>query len=198
MTIPESAQLYFFMGHVGVRRDNPDYYKLLVMDNVLGTGSGFTDRLSAQLRDRQGLAYTVSANITSTAGEQPGTFTCYISTFPDKFAAVKEGFLTEVRRIRAETPTAEEVGDAKKYLLGSLAFRFTTNDAVASQLLVVERYHLGFTYLDDYRQAVAAVTPEEVQAVARKYLDPEHMVLVTAGPVTAEGKPVPRGKQGSP
>ena len=52
--------LHFYMGHVGIRRDNADYYKLLVMDYVLGTGPGFTDRLSAQLRDREGLAYTVA------------------------------------------------------------------------------------------------------------------------------------------
>src|SRR5262249_19220791 len=61
LTMPEAAQLHFYMGHVGVRRNNPDYYKLLVMDNVLGTGPGFTDRLSARLRDREGLAYTVNA-----------------------------------------------------------------------------------------------------------------------------------------
>jgi zinc protease len=195
LTMPQAEQLYFFLGHPGIRRDNPDYYKLLVMDNVLGTGPGFTDRLSAQLRDREGLAYSVSAAITSTAGEQPGTFTCYISTFPDKFAAVKQGFLKELRRIRAEPPTAQEVEDAKKYLLGSVAFRFTTNDAVASQLLLVERFHLGFGYIDDYKSAVAAVTPADVLAVARKYIDPERMVLVAAGAVTPDGKPVARPKE---
>jgi len=195
LTMPQAEQLYFFLGHPGIRRDNPDYYKLLVMDNVLGTGPGFTDRLSARLRDREGLAYSVSAAITSTAAEQPGTFTCYISTFPDKFAAVKDGFLIELRRIRETPPTVEEVEDAKKYLLGSVAFRFTTNDAVASQLLLVERFHLGFGYLDDYKSAVAGVTPADVQAVARKYIDPEHMVLVAAGAVTPDGKPVARPKE---
>jgi zinc protease len=194
LTMPQAEQLYFFLGHIGIRRDNPDFYKLLVMDNVLGTGPGFTDRLSAQLRDREGLAYSVSASITSTAGEEPGTFTCYISTFPDKFAAVKDGFRKELRRIRAEPPTATEVEDAKKYLLGSVAFKFTTNDAVASQLLLAERHHLGFGYIDDYKSAVAAVTQADVLAVARKYLDPERMVLVAAGAVTADGKPLARSK----
>lgn len=194
LTFAESAQLYFFMGHVGIRRDNPDYFKLLVMDYVLGTGPGFTDRLSAQLRDRQGLAYTVSATITPSASEEPGLFACYISTFPDKFAAVKEGFLKELRLIRTEAPTEQEVEDAKKYLIGSLPFRFTTNDAVASQLVQIERFQLGFGFLDDYRKAVAAVTAADVHAVAKKYLDPDHMVLVAAGPVAADGKPVARNK----
>src|SRR5262249_32719789 len=152
VSMPEAAQLHFYMGHVGVRRNNPDYYKLLVMDYVLGTGPGFTDRLSARLRDREGLAYTVTANITDSAGDEPGLFTCYIGTEPKNFAKVKGMFLEELERIRKEKPEADEVEDAKKYLLGSLPFKFTSNDRIAGQLLNVERHGLGFGYLDDYRK----------------------------------------------
>ena len=125
--MPDAAQLQFFMGHVGVRRDNPDYYKLLVMDYVLGTGPGFTDRLSARLRDREGLAYTVQANISDSASTEPGAFRCYIGTDPKNYLRVKKEFLEEINRIRDEKPTKEEVEDAKQYLLGSLPFNFTTN-----------------------------------------------------------------------
>src|SRR5262249_39852199 len=107
LTMAEAAQLHFYLGHVGVRRTNPDYYKLLVMDNMLGTGPGFTDRLSARLRDRQGLAYRVSATITASAGEEPGTFTCYIGTRPANFALVKKVFLEELERIRKEKPSRQ-------------------------------------------------------------------------------------------
>src|SRR5262249_50085291 len=119
VTLPEAERLYFYLGHVGIRRDNPDYYKLLVMDYVLGTGPGFTDRLSSRLRDRKGLAYTVSANITSTAGEEPGQFTCYIGTEPKHYDEVKKIFMEELALIRKEPPTAEEVADVKKYLIDS-------------------------------------------------------------------------------
>jgi zinc protease len=190
VTMPAAAQLHFYLGHVGIRRDNPDYYKLLVMDYVLGTGPGFTDRLSSRLRDREGLAYTVNANITNSAGEEPGLFTCYIGTPPKNFAKVKGMFLEELNRIRAEKPMAEEVEDAKQYLLGSLAFELTTNRQIADKLLYAERYKLGFGYLDDYRKAVAAVTPEDVQEVAKKHLDPQHMVLVAAGALDDQGKPL--------
>jgi zinc protease len=190
LSMPEAAQLHLYMGHVGIRRDNPDYYKLLVMDYVLGTGPGFTDRLSANLRDRQGLAYTVQANITSSASNQPGVFTCYAGIEPDKFAHVKKSFLAELARIRKEKPTEEEVDGAKKYLLGSVPFKFTTNARIAEQLVSIERYHLGFSYLDDYRKAVAAVTPEDVRAVAAKYLDPDHMYLVAAGAIDKDGKAI--------
>jgi zinc protease len=190
LSMPQAVQLHFYMGQPGIRRDNPDYFKLLVMDYVLGTGPGFTDRLSARLRDREGLAYTVSANVSNSASEEPGVFQCYIGTDPENFERVKKEFLEELKRIRDEKPKAEEVEDAKKYLLGSLPFHFTTNNAIAGQLIAVERFGLGFDYLEKYRKAVSAVTPEDVQAVARKYIDPEHLVLVAAGAVDKAGKPL--------
>ncbi len=193
---PSAAQTHVFIGHAGILRSDPDYYKLLVMDNVLGTGPGFTDRLSANLRDRQGLAYTVRATICDSAGDQPGAFTGYIGTFPDKFAWVKDGFLKEFQRIRDEKATAAEVEDAKKYLLGSLAFRLTTNAQVASELLEAERFGLGFDALEKYRAAVAAVTVDDVQAAARKHLRPDGVVVVACGPIDGEGKPLTKKKGG--
>jgi len=189
LPMPDAAQLHFYMGHPGIRRSDPDFYRLMVMDYVLGTGPGFTDRLSSKLRDRMGLAYTVSANITSSASEEPGIFACYIGTFPDKFAVVKAAFLAEIRRLRDEAPSAAEVADARDYLLGSAAFRFTTSGQVAEQLVQVERFGLGLTYLDEFRRQVAAVTPEDVQSVARRHLRPDAMILTAAGPIDVTGRP---------
>jgi zinc protease len=160
------------------------------MDYVLGTGAGFTDRLSSSLRDRQGLAYSVSATITGNAGDVIGTFTGSIGTFPDKFEAVKDGFLKEINRIRTEAPTESEVADAKTYLLGSLPFHFTTGGGIAGELLQIERFGLGFDYLDTFRRQVSAVTAADVQAVAKKHLHPERMALIAAGPVSPDGKPL--------
>lgn len=188
ITMPQAAQLHFYMGHSGITRDNPDFYKILVMDYVLGTGPGFTDRLSARLRDREGLAYTVSANVSTSAADQPGLFTCYIGTDPGNFAKVKGLFLEELNRIRDEKPKDEEVEDAKKYLLGNLPFQLTSNNRIAGQLIYAERYHLGFGFLDDYRKQVAAVTAADVQAMAKKYIDPKRLVLVAAGALDPQGK----------
>jgi len=190
ITDPEAAQVHVYLGHPGIKRDNPDYYKLLVMDNVLGTGPGFTDRLSSTLRDRQGLAYTVRAQIAASAGDQTGVFQGYIGTFPEKFTWVRDGFLKEIRKIRDEEATAQEVDDAKKYLTGSLAFRTTTCDQVAALLLALDQYGLGLDYLDEYRKKVGAVTPADVQAVAKKYLDPDRLHLIAVGAIDAEGEPL--------
>ena len=185
-----AAQTHVFVGHLGVKRDDPDFYTLLVLDNVLGTGPGFTDRLSSTLRDRQGLAYTVNAQIAGSASDQPGAFTGYIGTFPEKYVWVKDAFLKEVVRIRDEPATAAEVDAAKRYLLGSLAFRLATADDIAGQLLAAERYKLGFDFLDTYRAKVAAVTPAMVQAAARKHLDPNRLAVVAVGPIGPDGKPL--------
>src|SRR6202007_2937464 len=72
ITMPQSQQVHLSMGERGIRRNSPDYYKLLVMDYVLGTGPGFTDRLSAHLRDREGLGYTGSGNIKRSGGSATG------------------------------------------------------------------------------------------------------------------------------
>jgi zinc protease len=187
---PNAAQVHMYLGHLGIKRNNPDFHKVLVMDNVLGVGPGFTDRLSANLRDRLGLAYTVTASLASSAGKEPGTFTGFVGTFPDKFLDVKFGFMKEVNKLRDEPPTAQEVEDAKKYLLGSLPFRFTTLSAVAGELLTAERYGLGFDYLEKFRKEVAAVTPADVQAMAKKHIDPKAILIVAVGAIDKDGKPL--------
>jgi len=190
-----AAQTHLYLGHLGIKRNDPDYFTLLVLDNVLGTGPGFTDRLSATLRDRQGLAYTVNAQITGTAGDQPGTFTGYIGTHRDKYADAKNGFLKEIRKIREEAPTEQEVEDAKKYLLGSLPFRITTNEGIAAELLLAERYKLGFDYLEKYREKVQGITPADVHAAAKKHIDPKKLTLIAVGPIDQEGKGLPEPKE---
>jgi len=191
---PNAAQVHMYLGHLGITRQDPDYFKLLVMDNVLGTGPGFTDRLSATLRDRQGLAYTVNATIATGAGNDVGTFTGFIGTAAKDFIAARDGFVAEIARIRDTEPTAQEVDDAKKYLLGSLPFRFTTTSAVAGQLLAAEQYGLGFDFLEKFRKEVESVTPADVQAVAKKHLNPKALTIVAVGPVDAAGKPLERKK----
>ncbi len=125
-------------------------------------------------------------------------FRCYIGTDAANLPRVKEEFLEEIKRLRTTRAAESEVEDAKRYLLGSLAFRLNTNADAAGELLMIEKFGLGFDYLDRYREAVAAVTAAQVQDVAQKYLDPERMYLVIAGPVDAAGKPLPKKPTAKP
>ncbi len=188
ISMPETVQLQFLMGHVGIRRTDPDFHALLVMDHVLGTGPGFTDRLSSGLRDREGLAYTVSAQICSSADLRPGIFLCYIGTDPANFARVEKRFREEITRIRAEDATLAEVEDAKSYLVGSLAFQFDGGAALAERLQAVERHNLGLDFLNRFRAEVGKVTVGRVREVAEKHLHPDRLNRVAAGPIDAQGK----------
>lgn len=191
ITMPQAAQLQFLMGHLGVARDHPDYFKLLMMDNVLGTGSGFTDRLSSRLRDREGLAYTVTATITDSADLQPGTFMCYIGTDPRNYLRVKQLFLEEIERLQKEVPSEYEVTSTKQYLIGRLAFLMTTNESIAQRLLYLHRFGFGFDYYDRYRNAIDAVTPEQIREMAQKHIHTGRFTTIAAGALDQQGRVLP-------
>jgi zinc protease len=174
-------QVHVYLGHVGIRRTHPDFYALSVMDHVLGTGPGFTSRCSRKLRDEQGLCYAVSAGITASAGEEPGAFTAYIGTSPEHRQRAIDGFLAEIRRIREEPPTAEELADVQAYLTGSFVFALERNANLAAYAIRARRFQLGFDYLHRYPELIRSVTREQVQQVSARHLHPEAMVCVSAG-----------------
>ncbi len=185
---PEAVQLQFYLAHVGIKRDHPDYAALLVMDHVLGTGPGFTDRLSARLRDREGLAYTVNAAISQSADNEAGTFVAYIGTGAENLDRVNKEIREEIDRIRDTLPTKEEVEDAKSYILGSMPFSYETAAGLGSKLLALDRNGMDIKNPAKLRAEVAKVTPEMVQQVARKHIHPDKLQLIAAGPLDKDGK----------
>jgi zinc protease len=174
-------QVHVFVGHAGVRRTHPDYYALLVMDHILGTGPGFTSRISKRLRDEQGLCYSVHAAITSSAGEEPGSFTAYIGTSPEHRSRAVEGFLAEMRRIRDTLPGPEELADVQEYLTGSFVFSLERNSNLVRYAIRCKRFGLGLDYLHRYPLLIRGVTAEEVKRVANAHLHPDRVVVVSAG-----------------
>lgn len=181
----ERAQVHLFVGHLGIRRNHPDYAALVVMDHVLGTGPGFTNRISRRLRDELGLAYSVHAAIHSSAGVLPGTFTAYIGTSPKNVGTAVEGFLREIRRIQEEPVGREELQTAKDYLVGSFALSFQRASRRASYLVSVERHGLPEDNLERLPRQFAAVSAEDVQRVAREHLWPDRPCVAAAGPIDA-------------
>lgn len=179
-------QVHVYLGHLGVRRKDPDYAALTVMDHVLGTGPGFANRITRRLRDELGLAYSVSADIHSSAGVHPGIFTAYIGTSPEHLETAVEGFLREMHRIRDEPVSAEELELAKSYLLGSFVLGFERATRRTSYLIASEVYGLPDDELEQLPRAFAAVSAEDVQRVARAHLFPDACCLAAAGPVSRE------------
>jgi zinc protease len=174
-------QVHVFVGHPGIRRVDPDYYALLVMDHVLGTGPGFTSRIARKLRDEMGLCYSVNASITSTAGEEPGCFAAYIGTSPEHRQKAIDGFVREIEKIRAEPPTAQELRDVQEYLIGSVVFTYERNSNLVRYAVRCLRFDLGLDFMLRYPELIRSVTTEDVLRVARTHLHPERVVIVSAG-----------------
>lgn len=176
-------QVNIFIGHVGIERRNPDYYRLLVLDTILGSSPGFTSRIPRILRDEMGLAYTTYSNIASSAGIDPGRFVAYIGTSPDNLTLALAGLRHEIARIVNEPVMSTEVEMARDYLTGSFVFHFQKNLQIADFLADAETYALGFDYLERYPERIHAVTVEDVSRMARTYIDPEHLTTVVVGPL---------------
>jgi zinc protease len=178
----DKAQANLYLGHLGVRRTHPDYYDLLVLDTILGSSPGFTSRIPRILRDEQGLAYSTFANVTGSAGVDPGRFVAYIGTSPENLERAVAGLRAEIERIVREPVEPEELETAKSYLTGSFVFKFQTNAQIAGYLIDAEIFGPGFDFLERYPRLVEAVTVEDVARVAREHIDPAAMTLVVVGP----------------
>jgi zinc protease len=176
-------QVHLYLGHLGIARNDPDYPALVVMDHVLGTGPGFTNRISRKLRDEMGLAYSVSASIHASAGLLPGLFTAYIGTSPEHLATAARGFLEEIRRIQTELVGKEELEVAKSYLLGSFPLGFERAARRASYLISAELHGFPENHLEQLLAEFGAVTAAEVRRVARAHLFPDSSCIAAAGPV---------------
>jgi zinc protease len=175
-------QIHLCLGHLGVRRTDPDFDALNVLDSIFGRGAGFTDRISRRLRDEEGLAYSVGASITTLAGLEPGTFQAYIGTRPENRDRAVRGVLEEIERIRQDRVTAEELRSARTYLIHHHVFGFETNSQRCAHLLFLERYGLGLDHLRSYPDRIRAVTADAILEAARRHLDAQHYSLAIAGP----------------
>lgn len=176
-------QVHVHLGHLGIPRSDPDYAALVVMDHVLGTGPGFTNRISRKLRDELGLAYSVSANIHSSAGLLPGMFSAYIGTSPEHVMTAVRGFLDEIRRLQTEPVGVDELDVAKSYLIGSFPLGFERASRRASYMVSAELHRFPADNLERLLKQFASVTREDVQRVAQRHLHPAMSCLAASGPV---------------
>jgi zinc protease len=184
----KASQIRIHLGHVGIERTNPDYAALRVMETILMTSPGFTNRLAKFVRDQQGLAYDVNGSITGGAGIVACPFQVVLGVeAKDKDKGLK-AVMKELEGFLKDGPSEEEVKDARDYLLHSFVSSWETVEDLADYLLTVERYGLGTDHPAKYYRAVKAVTPAEVHRVAKQYIDLKNLTTVIVGPVDANGK----------
>jgi zinc protease len=175
-------QTHIIVGMRGTSLHHPDRHALRVLESILASQGG---RLFVELREKQGLAYTVTAR--SLEGLDPFIFFVYLATSPEKTGVALDGIREELLRVREHGASAEEIERAKRYLVGSYELEFQKNSALAAMLAFDERYGLGGHEVDSYAQNIMAVTPEMVQHVARTYLAIDQSSVVIVGPSPAGG-----------
>ena len=169
------TQANIIIGHAGVSRDNPDYYALMVMNYILG-GGGFSSRLTEEIRNKRGLAYSVESFFDT--GKYPGSFQIVLQT---KNSSAREAIalsLQGMERIRKEMVSEKELEGAKKYLIGSFPMRLNTQGKLTGFLTQVEYHGLGLDYPEKYPSLIRSITREDVLRVAKKYLNPKNTILV--------------------
>ncbi len=169
----EVTQANITLGHLGVRRDNPDYYAILVMNQILS--GGFNSRLVSVIREAKGWAYFVGSAFDP--AKYVGTFRVTLQTKNETAQPAIQAVLAEIRRLRDQGVSATELSDAKAYLTGSFPLRLDTSSKVARLLASLEYYGLGLDYADRFPELINRVSVADVQRVARQYLHPDRYVL---------------------
>jgi zinc protease len=173
------TQADIVLGWPGLARNDPDFMPANLTNTVLGV-FGMMGRLGDNVRDEQGLAYYVYSHLS--AGLGAGAWSASAGVNPANVERAIEGILDQVMLLRDEPVPESELADSQSYLTGSMPLRLETNEGVAQTLLDMERYNLGLDYLLRYADLVNAVRVQDLQQMARKYLDPDAYALVVAGP----------------
>jgi zinc protease len=181
-------QVHILLGHLGVPRSHPDFDALAVADHILGSGPGFTDRLSRVIRDELGLAYSVGGGMTDSADIESGMFRIYLGTGPDETDCAIAAVLEQVRLMHAGEFSDEEVDRARQYLAGSWVFDYQTVEQRAERLMELERWGLPLDEPLRWPDRIARVTPRKVRQASRKHIDPSAMVRVEYGPIQRKSR----------
>ena len=167
---------------LGVKRDNPDYYALRVMNQILGGGGALGSILGTEMREKRGLVYSVYSTFDATLGAGP--WYALLGTNPKNADKAIDVLRTEIEKMQKNGAPKDKFIQARDFIIGVFPIALETNDGVARALLNAEFYGLGMDYLENYSKIYKAVTLEQVNKAAKKYLRPKEGTLVIAGPYT--------------
>jgi zinc protease len=169
------VQANMILGCGGIARSNPDYYKVQVMNYILG-GGGFSSRLMKEVRSRAGLAYSIDSVFS--AGKFPGAFAVVLQTKNQSAQEALKLIIAQMQNIQNQPVSDSELASARKYLIGSFPLRLDRQSQIVSFMLQVELYGLGLDYAERYPKLIGGVTKLDVQETAQKYLRPDALDLV--------------------
>ena len=175
----DMTQAKIAMGHLGIRRDHPDYYSLVVMNQIL-SGS-FGARLFSNIRSKQGLAYDVQGGV-GLQWDHPGMAILSMSTKTQTTGKGIDALIAESQKMVSDPPTEDEVTKAKASILNSFVFSVDSPAKVLSRYLTYEYYGYPSTWLQTFRGGIEQVTVTQVREAAKRHLRPHDFAILVVGP----------------
>jgi predicted Zn-dependent peptidase len=179
-------QATVMLGEFGVDRTNPDRFALVLMNEILG-GSGFTSRVMEHVRSDAGLAYDVGTAY-GAGGRDLGTFHAFLQTRTETVGPAIRATLEEVRRIREEPVSQQELQLVKDSIINSYIFRFESPEENVIQLMQLEYDGRPSNYYETLLDKFRAVTRQDILRVSRKYLHPDRLTFLIVGDVSESDK----------
>ena len=172
---PQSVALF---GQIGIDRDDPEFFAAYVMNQILGGGS-FDSRLMAEVREKRGLTYGVYSYLVPR--DLAATYMGSVASANDKMAEAVQVIRDEWHRMATEGVTEKELQDAKTYLTGAYPLRFDGNGPIASIMVGMQIQGLPIDYIATRNDKVNAVTLEDVNSFAAKFMDPDGLHFTVVG-----------------
>jgi len=180
---PEVTQTQIRLATLGVPRNSPDYYTVVVANTILG--GGFTSRLVNEIRVVQGLTYGIASRWSMF--RNAGTFVIITFTRNETLRKCIDASLAVVQKLVDEGPSEAELAKSKRYLTGQFPLGLQASDALAAQILNIEFYGLDPRYLETYAERVDAVTMADVKRVLKQRFGTSDLrILVVSDPKTAK------------
>jgi zinc protease len=175
MPTPQSVAVF---GHKGIKRADPDFFAAYVMNQVFGA-SGFTSRLSEEVREKRGLTYSVYTYLAPY--DLAELYLGSVASANNRIKDALDVIVEEWRKMAEGGVTQEELDAAKKYLTGAYPLRFDGNARIASILVGMQMDDLPTSYIETRNDRVNAVTLEDISRVAKRLLKPEDLRIVVVG-----------------
>ena len=176
---PDVNQGRVSIGHTGGMRDNPDSYAIEIMNDILG-GGGFTSRITSRVRSDEGLAYSAGSSY-GLGVYYPGVFRAAFQSKNPTTSQAIDIIMEEINRLRTAKVSAEELETAKNSTIEFFPRIFATAAQIAGTFAQDEYTKRPADYWTTYRDRIRAVTTDDVQRVAQKYLQPDKLVVLVVG-----------------
>jgi zinc protease len=175
------------MVETGIRRDNPDYYAVEVLNEAFG--GSFTSRLVSSIRTAKGLAYAIGGGVGS-AFDHPGVTRLAMGTKSGSTIEAIQALYGEMDAIASKPFTDEEIKRAKDSILNSFVFNFDSPDKVLRERMAYEFYGYPADFLERYRAAIEKVSREDIARVAATYLHKDQLAVLVVGNTAEFDKPL--------